>query len=239
MIPARYHASRFPGKLLKLLGNKPVLAHTFHNAQQSGLFDEVAIVTDSDEIEEAMRAYGALILRSEKWHECGTDRIAEQCGRFHPEDIIVNIQGDEPFTSKDLLEKLIFFLEKNPQAMVATLKHRIEAIEDINNPNFVKVVCTQNDRVLLFSRAAVPYPRDESVPHAHYRHIGIYAFRNEALIQFSNWHPSTLELLEKQEALRFLEHNLPVFCLETQETTLGIDVPEDLDKANAALRDRP
>lgn len=236
MIPARLQASRFPGKLLKTLGDKPVLAHTLLNARNSKLFDEVAVVTDSDEIEEAMQPYGAVILRSKSTHECGTDRIAEHCGRYLPNDIIVNIQGDEPFTSKALLQQLILFLEKNPDAKVGTLKHAIHETNEVNNPNYVKVVCSQDDRVLLFSRAAVPYPRDESIPHQYFRHIGIYAFRNEALMKFAGWAPTPLELLEKQEALRFLEHNVPVYCIETKELTWGIDVPADLEKAQAVLK---
>lgn len=238
MIPARYRASRFPGKLLQLLGDKPVLAHTYINAVKSGLFDEVAIVTDSDEIENELKPFGAVVLRSRLEHECGTDRIAEQCHRYNPDDIIVNIQGDEPFTSKDLLKQLIDFLISHPEAQVATLKHAIHLPEDIANPNFVKVVCTQENRVLIFSRAAVPYRRDEQIDFKYYRHIGIYAFRNGALQQFASWPPSRLELLEKQEALRFLEHDVPVYCLETQEQTFGIDVPEDLVKANEYLNNQ-
>ncbi|MBX9450148.1 MAG: 3-deoxy-manno-octulosonate cytidylyltransferase [Taibaiella sp.] len=236
MIPARYNASRFPGKLMQHLGSKTVIAHTYLNVLQSGLFDEVAIVTDSDEIENEIKKYKGKVLRSRKDHECGTDRIAEMCGGFQPEDIIINIQGDEPFTNTRILDQLIQFLKDNPAAEVASLKYEIPDTESIRNPNVVKVVCDLQDRALLFSRAPIPYHRDQERPVHYFKHIGIYGFRQPALLRFARWPATPLESVEKQEAMRFLEHGISIYMLTTDEATQGIDTPEDLKEAEKLLR---
>ncbi len=235
LIPARYAASRFPGKLLQILGDKTVIAHTYLNVLNSGLFDEVAVVTDSNEIENEIKKYQGKVYRSTHEHECGTDRIAEMAIQLSEQDIVINIQGDEPFTQKTLLEDLIQFLKQNPTAQVVSLKYKLENESDALNPNIVKVVCDLSNRALLFSRSAIPYPRDKNQNFNYYKHIGIYAFRQQALQQFAQLPPSPLELIEKQEAMRFLENGIPVYMLETSVSTQGIDVPEDLEKAKQIL----
>lgn len=236
MIPARYAASRFPGKLLQMLGDKTVIAHTYLATFHSGLFDEVVVVTDSDEIASEIARYNGQVVRSKKEHECGSDRIAEVCGGYDPDDIIVNVQGDEPFTNQALLASLITLFKQDPLLQVASLRKQITDKEtEIDNPNVVKVVCDLKGNALLFSRAAIPYHRDHSVAIKYYKHIGIYAFRQSALLQFAAWAPSPIELLEKQEAMRFLENGIAIKMLETDIVVQGIDTPEDLVRAHALL----
>lgn len=236
MIPARYAASRFPGKLLQMLGDKTVIAHTYLATFHSGLFDEVVVVTDSDEIASEIARYNGQVDRSKKEHECGSDRIAEVCGGYDPDDIIVNVQGDEPFTNQALLASLITLFKQDSLLQVASLRKQITDKEtEIDNPNVVKVVCDLKGNALLFSRAAIPYHRDHSVSIKYYKHIGIYAFRQSALLQFAAWAPSPIELLEKQEAMRFLENGIAIKMLETDIVVQGIDTPEDLVRAHTLL----
>lgn len=235
MIPARYAASRFPGKLLKVLGDKTVIAHTYLATKATSIFDEVVVVTDSDDIEKEIANYGGKVLRSNASFECGTDRIAAVCLHYNPNDIIINIQGDEPFTQPSMLAELVDLLKNDDKVMVASFMQKITDAEVIGNPNTVKVVVDNNNRAMLFSRAAIPYHRDTVIPAIYFKHIGIYGFKQAALAQFAKWPQSKYELIEKQEGMRFLENNMPIFMLETTAPIQGIDTPEDLLKAQQLL----
>lgn len=235
MIPARYAATRFPGKLMQQLGDKSVIAHTYLATQSNNIFDEVYVVTDSDIIEAEILKYGGKVLRSNKAYECGTDRIAAVCQGFSASDIIINIQGDEPFTKATMLQSLVTYLQQNDDIQVASFMQVITDADTIHNPNTVKVVVDNQCRAMLFSRAAIPYHRDTDIPATYYKHIGIYGFKQAALLQFSQWPQSKYELIEKQEGMRFLENNMPIYMLETTEQIQGIDTPEDLIKATAML----
>jgi 3-deoxy-manno-octulosonate cytidylyltransferase (CMP-KDO synthetase) len=231
MIPARYEASRFPGKLLKDLAGKSVIMRTYDATVATGLFDEVYVVTDSELIYTEVLKYNGHVIMSQKVHETGSDRIAEAIEHIDT-DIVVNVQGDEPFVNGQILKKLIdaFQSDIENQIDVASLIFPLDNKEDIENPNHVKVVVDHNHFALYFSRSPIPYPRDATAA-TYYQHIGVYAFRKEALMRFTKLPMDMLEKTEKLENLRFLVNGMKVKMLITEYKSIGIDVPEDLDKA--------
>lgn len=232
MIPARYEASRFPGKLLKDLNGKTVITRTYEAAKNTGLFDEVYVVTDSDKIYAEINKNGGNAIKSKKEHECGSDRIAEAVQDMDV-DIVVNVQGDEPFIDKDSLAKLLLvFREDDASAIdLASLKTALSESDEITNANNVKVITNKNDFAMYFSRFPIPYPRNTDAHVTYFKHIGIYAFRKQAIIDFYNLPMLSLESAEKIEAIRFLEYGKNIKMVETEMQTIGIDTPEDLEKA--------
>lgn len=233
MIPARYEASRFPGKLLQDLGGKSVIVRTYEATKQTNLFSEVYVVTDSTRIQKEILNHQGKVILSKKNHETGSDRIAEALASLDIEvDIVVNVQGDEPFVNKSLLQNLLtVFKEKNAAEIdVASLIFPLTDVDDITNPNNVKVVIDENNFALYFSRAAIPYPRDTNEAF-YYQHIGVYAFRKNALLKFAKLPMGNLEKAEKLENLRFLTNGMRVKMVQTQEKSIGIDTPDDLEKA--------
>lgn len=232
MIPARYAASRFPGKLMKDLCGKPVIIRTYEATKKTNLFDEVYVVTDSDIIYNTIIEYGGKAIRSVAEHESGSDRIAEAVANMDV-DIVVNVQGDEPFTKREGLEKLldIFHRDSEKKVDLGSLMSEVKNLDDIRNPNVVKVVVNNKNQALYFSRSPIPYVRDTSINHPVYRHIGIYAFRKQALLDFANWEMCGLEATEKIECIRFLEYGKTIELAINNEETIGIDSPEDLEKA--------
>jgi len=233
MIPARYAATRFPAKLMQLLGNKTVIRHTYDNTVATGLFDEVIVVTDSDIIYNEITQHGGKALMSKKEHESGSDRIAEAAADMDV-DIIVNVQGDEPFVKKNPLEKLLKVFE-DENVKVASLMQILKDQNLIDDPNYVKVAVDKNMNSLFFSRSIIPYPRDKNAVSVYYEHIGVYAFRKEALINFTNWEITPLEAVEKIECLRYLENGVPLKMVVTNYMGIEIDTPEDLEKASKLL----
>ena len=235
MIPARYGATRFPAKLMQDLCGKPVIVHTYQRVKDTQLFDEVYVVTDDDRIEKAISEVGGRVIRSKKEHNSGSDRLAE-ASQDLPVDIIVNVQGDEPFTNKENLEKVIDIFAKDVDKTVdiASLMEVITDPEEIANPNNVKVVVNRQNEALYFSRSVIPYQRaDVGVPY--YKHIGIYAYRKAALQRFTELPPSVLEETEKLEQLRYLENGYKIRLALTNIPTIGIDTPDDLEKARIRL----
>ncbi|PPK93354.1 3-deoxy-manno-octulosonate cytidylyltransferase (CMP-KDO synthetase) [Nonlabens xylanidelens] len=232
VIPARFEASRFPGKLMKDLCGKTVIMRTYEAALHTGLFDQVLVATDSDVIYNEIISNGGEAVMSQKNHETGSDRIAEAVESYEA-DIVINVQGDEPFTNQTDLKKLIAVFEndKDQEISLASLMHEITEIEDIENPNNVKVITDLNSNALYFSRSVIPFPRDKAVKEPVYKHIGIYAFRKSALLDFYNQSPTPLELSEKIECIRYLEHGKKIKMIPTSHLSIGIDVPEDLEKA--------
>ena len=233
MIPARYAATRFPAKLMQQLGNKSVIRHTYDNTVATGLFNEVVVVTDSDIIFYEITSNGGKAIMSLKNHESGSDRIAEAAANLDV-DIIVNVQGDEPFVQKDPLEKLLAtFIDQNVQ--VASLMQELKDPTLIEDPNYVKVAVDRNMNSLFFSRSVIPYARDKSIAIPYYEHIGVYAFRKQALLNFTAWPMTPLEAAEKIECLRYLEYGVPLKMVLTQYMGVEIDTPEDLIKAAKLL----
>ncbi len=232
MIPARYNSSRFPGKLMKYLAGKSVILRTYQAVKNSKLFEEVYVVTDSDIIFNEIVSNNGKAIKSKKAHESGSDRIAEAVENLEV-DIVINVQGDEPFTQTEPLSNLIevFKKDKNKEIDIASLMLKMEDKEEINNPNNVKVVTDEQNFAMYFSRAPIPYPREKSKA-VYYKHIGIYAFRKDAILKFTKLPINNLEATEKLENLRFLANGLKVKMVETEYIAIGIDTPEDLEKAN-------
>lgn len=236
MIPARYSASRFPGKLMKDLGGKPVIVRTYEATIATKLFDKVFVVTDSSEIKQAIENCNGNVIISQKEHECGSDRIAEAVETIDA-DIVINVQGDEPFIDEESLQRLIDVFKNDDKKIIdlASLKVLLTNKEEIENPNNVKVIVDQDDFAMYFSRSPIPYPRNEEVSIKHYKHIGVYAFRKKALLDFYHTEKTPLELAEKIEGIRYLEVGKKIKMIETNNATIGIDTPEDLLKANKIL----
>ena len=235
-IPARYAATRFPAKLMQPLGDKPVIRHTYDNTLRTGLFDEVIVVTDSNIIFEEITAHGGKAMMSTKEHESGSDRIAE-AARDIDVDIIVNVQGDEPFVKREPLEKLlkVFEGDEGKNVQVASLMQVLTDEASIKDPNYVKVAVDRNMNALFFSRSVIPFPRNTELNITYYEHIGVYAFRKQALINFTSWPMTPLEAAEKIECLRYLEHGIPLRMVVTDYMGVEIDTPEDLAKAARLL----
>ena len=232
-IPARYAATRFPAKLMQQLGDKTVIRHTYDNAKATGLFDEVYVVTDSDIIYQEIISNGGKAIISIKTHESGSDRSAEAIEHLDI-DIVVNIQGDEPFVKRAPLEKVLDCF-KDPSVQVASLMQVLENPASIADPNYVKVAVDKKMNALFFSRSVIPYLRDASVAPIYYEHVGVYAFKKQALINFTNWPMSPLEAAEKIECLRYLENGVGIRMAITDYMGVEIDTPEDLIKAAQLL----
>lgn len=233
MIPARYAATRFPAKLMQMLGNKTVIRHTYDNTVATGLFDEVYVVTDSDIIYQEITNHGGKAVMSKKEHESGSDRIAEAVADMDVE-IVVNVQGDEPFVQKAPLQKLLAEFADD-KVQVASLMQVLKEDKYIQDPNYVKVAVDKNMNSLLFSRSAIPYHRDKTVAPIYYEHIGVYAFRKQALLNFTQWPMTPLEAAEKVECLRYLENGIPLKMVVTEYMGVEIDTPEDLERAAGLL----
>ena len=232
VIPARYAASRFPGKLMQLLGNKPVIRHTYDNTIATGLFDEVWVATDSEIIFNEIKSHGGNVVMSTRFHESGSDRIAEAVENMDA-DIIVNVQGDEPFVQRNALEKLleVFKNTSGGNVQVASLMQLMQDQENIDDPNYVKVAVDKNSHALFFSRSVIPFPRSRETAINYYEHIGVYAFTKNILLAFTQWPQTPLERAEKIECLRYLENGISIKMILVDYMGIEIDTPEDLEKA--------
>ncbi len=239
MIPARFQASRFPGKLMQDLGGQTVILNTYRATVATGLFEDVFVVTDSAIIFNEITTHGGKAIMSIKEHECGSDRIAEAVASMDI-DIVVNVQGDEPFTNKEALVPLleVFKAADASKIDLASLMVKITDWEEINNPNCVKVIVNKENFAQYFSRAPIPYPRDKDAATSYYKHKGIYAFTKQALLDFYQLPMGTLEATEKIECIRYLEYGKNIKMVETTIQGVGIDTPEDLIKANTILKNK-
>lgn len=232
LIPARYAATRFPAKLMQVLGSKTVIMHTYDNTVATGLFDDVIVATDSDIIFNEIIQYGGKAVMSKKQHESGSDRIAEAVADMNV-DIVVNVQGDEPFVKREPLQKLlrVFEGEEGKKVQVASLMQVLKEQQFIEDPNYVKVAVDKNCNAIFFSRSVIPYPRNKEISINYYEHIGVYAFRKQALINFTHWPMTPLESAEKIECLRYLENGIPLKMVTVDYMGIEIDTPEDLERA--------
>jgi 3-deoxy-manno-octulosonate cytidylyltransferase (CMP-KDO synthetase) len=231
-IPARYAATRFPGKLMQMLGNKTIIRHVYDNTVSTGLFNDVFVVTDSDIIYKEIKDSGGKVIMSKKVHESGSDRIAEAIAEMNI-DVIVNVQGDEPFIKKEPLEKLVR-LFNDDSIQVASLMRKISK-EEAGNPNNVKVVTDKLGYALYFSRSIIPYKREETLNPEYFLHVGVYAYKKDVLMNFTKWPQSSLEKIEKLEQLRYLENSIKIKMAETEYNNIAIDTPEDLERAKSSL----
>jgi len=232
MIPARYSASRFPAKLMQDLGGETVIFRTYQATLNTGLFDAVYVVTDSQIIFDEIEIKGGAAIMSTKSHESGSDRIAEAIATIDC-DVVVNVQGDEPFTERESLSKLLAVFKNDNEKKIdlASLMVKIDSQDEINNPNCVKVITDINNFALYFSRSPIPYHRDQSIETNYYKHKGVYAFRKNPLLEFTGLSTENLEASEKIECIRFLEHGKKIKMVETHVEGIEIDTPEDLAKA--------
>lgn len=232
MIPARYSASRFPGKLMQNLAGKSVILRTYEATVATQLFEDVYVVTDSDVIYNEIVSNGGKAIMSKTEHQSGSDRIAEAVADIDV-DIVVNVQGDEPFTERESLEKVLnAFKDDTHKAIdLASLMVEIHDWDEISNPNTVKVVVDQDNFALYFSRHPIPFPRDKNIGTRYFKHKGIYAFRKQALLDFYNLPMQFLEATEKIECIRYLEYGKRIKMVETTIEGVEIDTPEDLERA--------
>ena len=233
LIPARYAATRFQGKLLAELGGKSVIWRTYEASVATGLFDQVIVVTDSDLIYDEITRHGGKATMSKREHESGSDRIAEAAASMNV-DIVVNVQGDTPFVKQKPLELLLQEFT-DPTVQVGSLMQELREQEYINDPNYVKVAVDKKMNALFFSRSVIPYPRNKTATTVYYEHIGIYAFRKNALLNFTRWSVTPLEDAEKIECLRYLENGVPIRMVVTDYMGVEIDTPDDLEKAARML----
>jgi 3-deoxy-manno-octulosonate cytidylyltransferase (CMP-KDO synthetase) len=234
VIPARYAASRFPGKLMQLLGDKTIITQTWLAAKGTGLFDDVIVATDNESIRNEIESHGGTVKMTRKNHESGSDRIAEAIEKIDAK-VIVNVQGDTPFINRQALEKLLGLFEDS-NVQVASLMDVIQDSVTLHDPNVVKVTVDNKMNSLLFSRSVIPYPRNTAGDIKYYRHIGVYAFRKAALLQFVQWPVSPLEDAEKIECLRFLENGVQLKMALTEPIGIDINSPDDLAKASAFFK---
>lgn len=236
LIPARYDASRFPGKLLKPLAGKTVIRATYERIASYNLFDEVAVVTNSAEIKQEIESHGGKVFFFQEQHTSGTDRIA-QALKTMDADVIVNVQGDEPFVDKKPLEELLAAIDPTINLrMVGSLMRPMDDTAQIESRDFVKVVCDKNNFALYFSRSVIPFVRNQTPAAVHYEHIGVYIFTRAALLEFAGLRPTALELIESVECLRFLENGIPIKMIATDYLALEIDTEADLKNAEELIR---
>jgi 3-deoxy-manno-octulosonate cytidylyltransferase (CMP-KDO synthetase) len=219
---------------MQLLADKPVIRHTYDATVATALFDEVIVVTDSDIIYQEISSHGGKAVMSKKEHESGTDRIAEAAESLDA-DIIINVQGDTPFVKREPLEKLLKQFD-DPSVQVASMMQVLTKQNEIDDPNFVKVAVDKDMNSLFFSRSVIPYPRDKNAPVTYYEHIGVYAFRKKALLDFTKWAVTPLEAAEKIECLRYLEYGIPLRMVIVDYMGVEIDTPEDLEKAGKLIK---
>jgi len=232
MIPARYSATRFPAKLMQNLAGKTVILRTYEATVATQLFDDVYVVTDSQIIFDEIVNNGGKAIMSKREHQSGSDRIAEAVADLDV-DIVVNVQGDEPFTEEESLKKVIEVFKDDTQKNIdlASLMVEIKDWDEINNPNTVKVIVDQNNFALYFSRSPIPYPRDKEAGARYFKHKGIYAFRKQALLDFEKLPMQFIEATEKIECIRYLEYGKKIKMVETDVEGVEIDTPEDLERA--------
>lgn len=229
IIPARYGSTRFPGKPLTKIDGKAMVLHVYDRAKSSGLFDELCIATDHDDIYREALNYGAKVRMTQNTHRSGTDRCSEIAMDFPEMDFIVNIQGDEPRIAKKQLEDLVQAFQ-HPDVKIVTLKKKISENEEKDSPHIVKVVTDLCGNALYFSRSLLPFPRNQNQNIFHFKHIGLYGFKRQTLLEIAQLKPTELERIESLEQLRWLEHGYPIRVLETEWESIAIDTPEDLKK---------
>ena len=236
VIPARLASTRLPRKVLREILGTPMVCHVYHRARESDFLSDLLVATDSEEVVAVCRAHGIPAVMTSADHPSGTDRVWE-VSRSRAADVYLNIQGDEPLITPGHIQALVEPFQKRPETQVVTLKIRATP-EEAASPNVTKVVTDLRGTALYFSRAPIPHDRDRSGAAVHWKHMGLYAFRREALERFHGFPPSALERAERLEQLRFLEHGIPIHVAETSEPTIGVDTEADLRAVEAHLRAR-
>ncbi|WP_297596899.1 3-deoxy-manno-octulosonate cytidylyltransferase [uncultured Cetobacterium sp.] len=236
VIPARYESTRLPKKPLKDICGHPMIEWVYKRALKSNL-DRVVVATDSKEVYEAVKKFGGDVVLTSKNHLNGTSRIAEVCQNIKDYDVVINIQGDEPLIEAEMINALIDSFEKEKELKMSTLKHKLIKKEDIENPNFVKVVTDKNDYAIYFSRSVIPYPRNENLD-LYYKHVGIYGYKRDFVLEYSQLESTPLENSESLEQLRVLENGYKIKVLETKFEVIGVDTQDELDKVRLHIKEK-
>ncbi len=231
IIPARYNSTRFPGKVLKKIGDNTILELVYHKVRQAKTIDEIIIATDDQKIIEVASSFGAHAEMTFSTHKSGTDRCAQVSREFWEDDIIINIQGDEPFIKPEIIDSLALKMKDDNWIEIATLCTKIDIHSEISDPNTVKIVKDIYSKALYFSRSTIPYYREKETEKLFFKHIGIYAYRNKILQSITVLKESPLEKAEKLEQLRWMENGYKIHAFETEYDGFGIDTEEDLEKA--------
>jgi 3-deoxy-manno-octulosonate cytidylyltransferase (CMP-KDO synthetase) len=237
VIPARFASSRLPGKPLLKIGSKPMIQWVYERSSRSSLLSEVWVATDDSRIYDAVQSFGGHVKMTSASCASGTDRIAETIQDLEA-DIVINIQGDEPFIYPENIDRVVGLLKNNPESVMATLMRRIDHPDDLFSPDVTKVIVNLSGEAIYFSRHPIPCCRDCEISndwlerHAYYRHIGLYGYRSGFLQEMSAWGPSALETMEKLEQLRVIEHGYPIQIAETDLSSVSVDTQQDLEQAN-------
>ncbi|WP_027339486.1 3-deoxy-manno-octulosonate cytidylyltransferase [Halonatronum saccharophilum] len=228
IIPARYDSTRLPGKPLKVIGDKTMIEHVYQRAAEANKVDRVIVATDDKRIYDTVQSFGGEVKMTSKDHKTGTDRLAEVAQDLSV-DIIINVQGDEPLIDPNTIDRAVTPLLEDSKIKMGTLKYKINDKEELNNPNIVKVVTDKEGFALYFSRSLIPYPREDKEIN-YYKHIGLYVYRREFLLDYSKLKRTSLEQTESLEQLRVLENGYKIKVVETDHQSIGVDTKEDLEK---------
>lgn len=235
VIPARYLSTRLEGKPLKDINGHSMIEWVYKRSKKSFL-DELVVATDDERIKKEVEKFGGKAILTSTVHQNGTSRIAEVCEKYLDYDVIINIQGDEPLIESEMIDSLINTFKENEDLVMATLKHRLINDEEIKNPNNVKVVCDKNDYALYFSRSVIPYPRNKNTTN-YFKHIGIYGYKRDFVLEYSKMELTNLENSESLEQLRVLENGYKIKVLETKYSLIGVDTPENLEEVRAFIKE--
>lgn len=251
MIPARYGSTRLPGKPLAIIGGKPMIQHVYENASKAKLLDQIIVATDDRRIEEVVKKFGGNVVRTSKDHASGTDRLAEVARKLKAADWLVNIQGDLPFIRAQTIARAIQPLMDDRKIPMGTVCTAIYEMKDWQNPNVVKVLKDRAGFALYFSRAPIPFFRNNEIDVAGktstsssnqrlwgYRHLGLYVYRRDFLLKFAGLRPTPLERIESLEQLRALQNGYPIYVAEVDEHPIEVDTPDDLKNAERYLKTR-
>lgn len=236
VIPARYKSTRLERKILSDICGFPMIEWVYRRAKKSKL-DKVVVATDSKEVYDVVKSFGGEVVLTDEKHQNGTSRIAEVCESYENYEYVINIQGDEPLIEPEMIDSLIEGIEKEPTLKMITLKHQLKKYEDISNPNFVKVITDKNDYALYFSRSVIPYPRNKN-KELYFKHIGIYGYSREFILEYSKMQTTPLEESESLEQLRVLENGYKIKVLETKHQIIGVDTEEELNKVRKYIEER-
>lgn len=237
IIPSRYGSERFPGKPLTMIMNRPMIQYVYERALKCSSLSDVYVATDDERIYRAVEKFGGKAIMTSREHLTGTDRVAEAAEILgaRDEDLIVNIQGDQPVFEPIMLDQLIAPFRSDQDIMMATLMCSLENDSDILDPNHVKVVIDNRNFAIFFSRSPIPYLRDNSIPAVYYKHLGFYAYRMEFLRKYTTLPIGYLERAEKLEQLRALENGFPIKVIKTDYDSIEVDRPEDIEKVKKMI----
>lgn len=236
VIPSRYASTRLEGKPLKDICGHTMIEWVYKRTKLSNL-DEVVVATDDERIYEEVERFGGKAILTRKDHENGTSRIAEVCEKYSDYDVIVNVQGDEPLIEPDMINSIIDSFKEDDTISMSTLKYKLDTMEDIENPNYVKVITDRKGYAIYFSRSVIPYPRKLDIQN-YYKHVGIYGYKRDFVIEYAKMEPTPLELSESLEQLRALENGYRIKVMETPYKILGVDTQEELEKVREYIREK-